>query len=149
MSEILDITSHISQKNKKFKNLFHGFLDTIQRYTWTKFQLPSFIFEEKICTCVILRKSLFCEKQRNFVQFCQNSHFFAFLPIKSSNLITTNQFILVKQVFEHLMSENRKILTKMTKFQLPSFIFEEKICTCVTLRKLPFCKKQPQFDKFC
>ena len=33
---------------KKIKNLFHGILDIIQRYNWTKFQLPSLIFEKKV-----------------------------------------------------------------------------------------------------
>ena len=66
MSEILDITSPISKRNQKFKNLFHRFLDIAQRYHQTKFQLPSFLFEEKIRTGVILRKSSFCENSQNF-----------------------------------------------------------------------------------
>ena len=44
---------------KKIKDLLHRFLATIQRYHQTKFQLPSFICEEKICTGLILRKSNF------------------------------------------------------------------------------------------
>ena len=55
----------------------------LYRGTLTKFQLPSFIFEEKICTGVILIKSSFCEKYPKFDNFCQNfTKFLAFLPIK-------------------------------------------------------------------
>ena len=50
------------QKKQNFKNLFLPFLDTIYRYSWSKFQLPSIISQPEIRTWVILRKTCFCEK---------------------------------------------------------------------------------------
>ena len=123
MSEISDIFPILSKIlnifPKKIKNLkiLMDFLETTVRYTWTKFQLPSLIFEEKIRTCVILRKSRFCKKNnQNLTNLVKISQILAFLPIRSPNFTMIHQSPLSKQGFEYLKSKNRKMWTKMTTF---------------------------------